>query len=175
MRYFLPRTHRRSGQVMVEAIMPIAILLPLMLFSILLSFAYLNALLAEHAKTQTALYVGSTGTWTQAVKNRCEYLLPEYSSLEPVECRAYAETTPGSGNYTLIATPSCGNVSAVRDCPNEPGNYSLDYGGRIRVELTYSQPWLQICIPFVDDGCVGPPAQITRSVVVTSQTRRVDG
>lgn len=163
---------RRQGQVMVETLFPLMMIFGVMFASIVLFIAFLNMLLAQHALTETALYVGSTGVWTKAAETRCLQMLPS-AGHSTKSCRVLRVNDDGSAGIPL--TMACGGIAVLADCLNLRANNQsfVSYNKPVRIEISYTQPFLALCMPWDKNTCFGAtPSSVTRSIDVYSQTRR---
>ncbi len=176
------RVRKEHGQVSLEALMPLVVIIMLMVLCVAVFSAFANAIIAQHALTQTALRVSASGSFSEKQRTDCRKLLPNSATSD---CRVYFNGNPPAtcqaADYclrTLLPSPTgpgCSAVSGLRDCFNTASS-SADikpYGALLRVEITYDQAWPLRCLPGTGTCPFGNGhTQVTRYVVITSQTRR---
>lgn len=177
---FLTQLRSRSGQMYVEALIPIVVIFALLYLGAFIFSMHSNALRSANAQTRTASYLSATGTWTEQQRMDCLRLLPGYDAelgteQTDVSCEAYYQDD--SGTWQKMPENLCGAATTpVADCFNQPSNLTgqqfVDYNKPLRLEITYIQPMPNMC---AFGACADGDAQneIKRSVQFYSQTRRI--
>lgn len=174
------RLRRRDGQTVIEALFPSMLVLGLTLASALIFLLFANALMAQHAMTQSALYASSAGVWTEQQKEACEDGLPGQEQKR----LCWLERQVSATRWEQV-TPACSGRERVGDCLNQP---VLPSEGRrfssrselqpLRLHIRYAQALPAICLnPGPKPVCLGGGdgyQLIERSVIIYSQSWRAD-
>lgn len=151
---------RRRGAETLEFLVTVVVLLIITAGCVMITNAFGNALAAQHALSQTSLYVAANGRYTQNIEARCIAMLP--TGAGEASCRAYRVR----GGTVLEELPASPNASSATPVP---------FGQQLRISVAYSQPFFELCAPsFTGNECVGDIAlAIERHIDVPSLTREV--
>lgn len=156
------RHARRAGVETLEFLLTFVILMIVTAGCVFITVGYGNALAAQHALSQTALYVAANGRYTQAIETRCEQMLPRSGGGEAI-CRAFRVRD----GQVIEQIPPAANTSSAVPVP---------FGEQLRIEVRYTQPWFEFCVPELmgDRECAGDVSiAIQRHIDVPSLTREV--
>lgn len=142
----------RGGVEVIESLFLIPLALVMTLWAVLLTWMFGNALVAQHALSQTALYVASSGRYTTKMDEFCLSLMPSPGGASSgASCQAFI--VPANGTPTPL-----------------PPDGIAPYNTHLRVEVSYQQPIWRLCI--TGGSCAGKVEfPVVRSLDFRSQTQ----
>lgn len=153
------RLRSRRGVETIEALFCIGLIIVITSWAALVTFIFGNALVAQHALSQTALYVASAGRWTPEMRDFCQSLTPQPAG-QSGSCQVVLVTADG----TEVPLGFAAENGALRPDDIAP------YNSVLRIYVRYNQPFFQVCL--FSDACVGRQTfAITRRIEVRSQTQ----
>lgn len=154
----------RLGAEVLEFAIAIVVMFAMFVACMEVFFLYSQLIVAQHALSQTAMRVSATGSWSQAMKARCETQLP-------------GKTGPGTRSCTLRRVNNNLLVAPTADARVISADNSVLVGAEgtsVRLEISYTQEIISACIASI---CVPPnlSPQIVRQIEFTTQGRRQPG
>lgn len=145
---------RRRGTETIEFIATLAVMLMVMTAVISLFVAFANALVAQHALSQTAIYVAANGRYTVGAQERCVDLMPGGGS--------------GAGQVTCRLLRPDG--SEIAPAANASQALPAAFGTPLTIRVEYQQPWFFLCP--AGAGCDRLTSSISREIDVLSLTQQ---
>lgn len=151
-----PRHARRArGAETIEFLFTAAITMAVTTLAIAVFMVFANTLLAQHALSQTALYVAANGRFTDAVAERCLQMMPDAAGASGARCRLLR------ADGSEIATPR-------RYADTAP----VPFGEPMTLQVEFDQRWLVIC-PV--SACSRMSTRVSAKVDLLSLTRQEAG
>lgn len=151
MRVLGPR--RRRGSETLESAFTFGVMLMMMAIVISLFSAFANAMLAQHALSQTALYVAASGRFTDKAQKHCEAMLPSQVEGYSPHCRLLradgGEIPPAADD--AVAIPAA-------------------FGSKLSLQVEYQQPWFFICL--TGDCANSSPVRLKVGLLSLTQQRQ---
>lgn len=124
----LSHLRRRRGTETIEFVVTLAVVLMVMTAAISVFAAYANTLLAQHALSQTAIYVASNGRFTTAAQDRCLEMMPDSGGAGQSKCRLFR-----SDGSEVTPSQSVGDTLPVA------------FGDPVTLQVEFQQGWLFLC------------------------------
>lgn len=148
-------SRRRRGTETIEFIATLAVVLAVTTAAISIFAAFANTLLAQHALSQTAIYVTANGRFTTAAQDRCLQMMPDSAGAGQVKCRLFR-----SDGSEVTPSQTVGETLPIA------------FGDPMTLQVEFQQPWFFLCL---DGGCSNLASNVTLKVDLLSLTQQRTG